>query len=263
MAIMEKTVTASDVLQESYIADYKTQVDALSYQLLDLNMGLHILEKIERYPFELFGEPSPARLSPFWRTITSALLEQCITIIWRVAVDDDEVAGTLCSLRRAVLDHLRADIQPEAEYWLRRTLRAVNFEPRMQEAEANIRDIRRQYFARRNPAQGNPKIQPVREISAPLDDLNSIRTPLTELFDVLCFETRYDLWAWDYQEHNRKTGNTDLDRILDSIAQDHALLNAPEEDREFFDAYTRNDFTDNELAIFNRYRTKFGMSEIE
>jgi|GEM_PF-1861414 len=259
MTHWDENIGAKDILETGWLATYESQLYPLRQQLATLNCNLFIIERIENFPFDIFLPTKDDRI--FWQLTKNALLETCIMIIWRIAVDGDKdnTHGdhlTLGKLRAGIFQHLQNDDVKEK---LQATLNKVNFDTRLSAMKKKIKNLRGNYLAHFNhELNTNINPQTLADSAISLADLKSVLDILRELFEALCFNVHRPLWHGGYSDSDRQLRRTDIDNLLDSIAKNSALLNLPESNPAIWKNWIA-DASSNELEILNKYRRKFGL----
>ncbi len=256
---MIEEISANDVIGKSYIHEYEKQLECLWAELIGLNIRIFYIEKIDVFPLNLFLD---IRDKNFWHTIKNSLLEGCISSIYRIGVDQGEDTLTLKKLKNNIFKNKREDIDDNVEKWLRQNLSELNFDKRLAKFEDQVREIRHNYYGHLiYETNINPDLIKIQEIALYLDDIQEMLDIFLDLFNLLCFNHMRSLWYWDHSENARKSNDTDIDRLLDLVAEHSHLLNAPEQNKDLW-VLIRADYTDKEIEILNHYRSKLGMPRI-
>ncbi|MBZ0296555.1 MAG: hypothetical protein K8L99_28600 [Anaerolineae bacterium] len=247
--MMSENHAASDVIEASWLDTYETQLKVIWQQLIDLNCNIFLIEKIESFPFHLFAPLPDDRL--FWQLTKNALIEKSILIIWRVVVDKKNSVLTIRRFGKDVSSHLTdLSVKEELDARLREAVELAN----------KVQFIRHNYIAHFNKKLNtNPDPQMVVGIPLSLEEIKQLFETARELFEFLCFNAYYALWYWGYLNTERQ--DTDIDKLLDSIARDSPLLNMPEEQPEIWEM-TKQRYSARELEILNEFRQKFGLPEV-
>lgn len=244
-------------IEDSYLDEYKRQVEELWRELLNLNTYLFYIERLEDFRFDLFSNGGK---SNFWQLIKNALLEACISTIYRTAIDNDPKSLTLRRLKNNIFQHRSSNIHEDADSWLKQNIANVEFEKRLAKFEGRIRQIRHRYYGHLNYDAHVNTLETTPD-ALYLDELQEVYQLLSELFNTLAFN-RYGFWYWNYSEGARESRTTDLDSILDLVAQHSHLLNAPERNPDLW-KLIRKDMPLKKIELLNYYRRKFGLPQIE
>lgn len=251
------SVNAKDVIEVSWFPTYERQRDILWQQLINLNYNIFLIEKIETFPFDVFLPLYDNRI--FWVFTKNALIEASLMGIWRIVVDADSSALTLRKFKNHIFQHM---LDYSSKEQLKQALREVDFETRIVSLETKVRHARHNYLAHLNSdSHINPNPLVITQNAMNLSELKDILNVSRELFDVLCFSHRYELWLWGYLGKVRERNETDIDELLDAIARNNPKLNMPEKDPEVWEEM-RSEMSEHEIIVLNTYRRKFGLSEI-
>ncbi|MBA3920547.1 MAG: hypothetical protein H0X31_02090 [Nostocaceae cyanobacterium] len=252
---MLASIVPSDALEASWLDTYEKQRNVIWQQLIELNCNIFLIEKIEAFPFNLFLPIYDDRI--FWHLTKNALIEKSIMIISRVATDEGSL--TIKHFRSEVLKHIRDDAVKDQ---LRATLKNIGFDTRMSKVENKVKHARNNYLAHLDPDLNiNPDPQKIADFAISLNDIKDMLNIIVELFDALCFDTHHALWYWGYLDSRRDQQDTDIEKLLDSVAKESPLLNMPEQQSEFWEIQKEN-YLATELAMLNVFRRKFGLAEI-
>lgn len=245
-------IAPKDLIESTWLDSYEQNIDALWWQLVRLDSTIFVLEKIISFPFDLFL-PLPKR--HFWNLVENTLFEMCVLIIWKVAVDNKEEGLTLQQIKNKILQHLRKEDYRDQ---FRRALKNVDFEKTVSTFKHKITHIRHNYIAHFNlNANVNPTPEQIRERTLLFPELKKYRDIIKSFFDLLCFGHRKALKPIEYEYDNC----SDIEQLLDNFAKDSALLNLPEKEPDYWPIHREN-LSEQELEILNKYRTKFGLSEV-
>jgi hypothetical protein len=252
----ENPLRAADVLNPNWLPEYEKQRDALSIQLRELNTMLFILEKIELFPFWLFTPHT--RDYVFWRTIRFSLIETTIMIASRAILETDKDSLTLKNYKSEIV---RNTVDDTAKQAVKDLLRSVNFDKRIAEIEAKIRDIRNNFLAHFDKIQNTlePEKRTVADIT--YGEMKELLAAAFDLFNILSFETYFVPWLMDYGDQVRNAQQTDIERLLDYVAKSSHLLKLPERDPEVWQR-RRLKLNTEEIKQINYYRTRAGLTEI-
>lgn len=244
----------SDVIESSWLEEYEKQRDVIWWQLVEFNNDLFLIERIEEFPFHIFT------IGPtlFWVLTKNALIGTCIMIIWRVILDTDSRSLTLRHFKNQIMQHLRDEKMKQR---LGKYLKSSDFEDKIAELELKVIEIRHNYLAHLNRDMNtNPDPQRILEHSLDITEMKHILAVSYEIFNALCFNHGLHLWYWDYSDSAREKRETDIDRLLNSVARESAILNLPERDPVWWEI-TKPDYPENWITTINEYRRKFGMDE--
>ena len=253
-------MSPNDVLEPSWLAEYKQKIDAIGKQLLTLHDTIFVLEKIFAFRFDLFM-PIPG---PFWKLVENALLENCILIIWRVGVDNVYREGlTLQQLKNQIFQCLSNE---DYHTQLKDEFKSGYFDGKISNLESKISEIRHNYIAHYNLAKHvNPTPEQIKKRTLFFSELKQYQNTLKEYFDLLCFGAQKLPLHPDYHPdviHPAGVENrSDIERLLDNVARESDLLNLPEINSYHWEAFRQN-LSDESIRILNDYRAKFGLPQL-
>lgn len=242
-----------ELFQEVWLEEYEKSIEAIGGQLIKLNLGLLVLEKILHFPFHVF-EDYP---SVFWSLIEYSLFETSVLIIWRIGIDAGERGLTLRKLKNQVMQKF---IRSEHKEQFGSEWRKLGGEQSINSFTQRITDIRNNYIAHFNLTKHTePNPDELRERTEMLKELMGYRDILNSYFDLLCLGNRRALLPWDYLIEAKK--QLDIDHILSVIAKDSAILNTPERNSALWPAI-RESLTAHQIDFLNDYRKSFGLPTV-
>ncbi len=249
-------LSPSDVIEASWLETYERLLNVIWHQLIELNRNLFLIRRIENFPFNVFMPAYANRI--FWHLTRNALIEKSIMIIWRVVMDTDSDSLTLRYFKNQIFEHL---CNKDVEKRLRKDLKENGFENKITQLKSKIKNARHYYLAHLNTdALINPDSQKIQE-TINLTELDEILVISQELFDLLSFGNGHGLWYVGYLDSQREKQETDIDRLLDSVARESAFLNMPERDPVGWEI-RKSQYSETALSIINAYRRKFGLNEV-
>ena len=255
-------LSPKDIIEESWLVSYEQNVEAIWWQLVRLNSTIFVLEKILSFPFDLF-HPLPAT-KHFWNLVENALFETCILIIWRVGVDTVYTEGlTLQQFKNQVFQHLKTD---EYRIPLKKALKKDNVQSSVSDLEKKIRELRNNYIAHYNLQRvTNPTAEQIRQRIFLPSELKQYQNTLNGYFDLLCFGHKRAVLPLEYHpDVTHPLGfdsQSDIERLLDNVARESALLNLPEKNPAYWFIYRQN-LSEKSLKILNEYRAKFELPAV-
>jgi len=95
-------------------------------------------------------------------------------------------------------------------------------------------------------------------------ELKILRDSLVEILDAISFNNFYMMMPFQYSPTvQRPIGTdvrTDIEKLLDYVAQHSSLLNAPESDPNGW-SWRKQLLSEKDLSLFNSYRKKFNLPE--
>jgi hypothetical protein len=223
-------------------------------QLVPLNLNIYFVEQIIQFPFGLFTVPEEVI---FFRTVVHNFIDVGLLIITRVATDQKK-GYTLLRFKNRVRDI----IKPEYKDLFDQRMREVRFDAKTRGIFKKARDLRNERIAHLSEAYvtGTSTIEAV-----DFSDLKMLRDTLNSLLDALSFNVERVMLPIEYDprvQHPVGTKHTtDIEKILDSVAQNSPLLKMHEEHPTRW-TYQKNRLNDEEFILLNRYRKKFGLPEV-
>ncbi len=248
-----------DLIRPSWLDSYEKEIEALWWQLVQLNSNVFILEKLSAFPFDLFQ----IIRTPFWELVRASLFETSVMIIWRL-VDPGEKTLTLAHFKDRIRENLR-----EEEYCSQfdELLEGIDFEGTVSNIRLRVQKIRHNQLAHfQRKWIVDPSPEQMKERSLPLSDLGTLRDALNSLFDLLCFGHMRSVLLFDYDPKvQRPAGSdsrSDIERLLDSVAKESPLLNMPEEQPEIWPYWRDKNMSQQSLEVLNQYRLKFGLPKV-
>jgi hypothetical protein len=241
-----------EVLEEEFINEYNNGMRFLYSNLVELHTNIFILEKVFTFPFRLFAGPDQV----FFRQVVINFYDVSILTITRIAADQEGDLFTLPRFKGAVVRHIR---EAYREPLLER-LRAVKFEEKMIDLLTRARAIRNQRIAHiTQQFAGDFFQQSLAQLGFNLGDLKFMRDRITELFQALAFDATYRMLPLGYDTNSNES---DIEKLLDSIARNSRILNMPEQQPEWWQNYQLCSLNDAEKEQINIYRRKFGLTPI-
>ena len=245
-------------LSEDWVATYESQLHLLWFQSMDLNASLYLLERITGFPFGVFAPDDEL----FWTLVADALYEKSVMAIWRIAVDSAKDSLTLSHFRDELVRHLKDE---QAKLIVFERLKAAGFDKRMRTIRREVTDLRHQWLAHFNQEvvcgarefrRGMPVI--------PLDRLKAVGEAATEMIGALNLDGGL---APTYLDYSGLLGyplgtdsRSDIERILDDLAERNGALRMPESDPELWRGLWQ-ELSEEDREEFNRYRLRFGLSD--
>lgn len=247
--------TSKRLLKSEWLGTYNTELDLLWSQAVQLNSNLYLLDKIARFPFNVFM----FRDHLCWNLIASALYESCLMSIWRIVID----TGSDVLALRSFKNELMQNAQDDAKSLIADRISTVDFDNRVATVEKRVRELRKHWLAHLikevvSVAQAEGKGMPI----IPVDQLKVVRNAVNELISALSFDSGRAFTYLPYSEtviHPIGTDpRSDIEKILDHLAQGSPVFSMPEKQPEYWQHHARKAFTNDELARYNEYRTKLG-----
>jgi len=246
-------VTRDDFVSEAAFEEYERTIQLFYAQLTYLNTTIYIMERIAEFPWSLFGELN--RMTTFFHLVmVNSFISAILTVTRLVADNGDRPTMTRfqSKLRELIRPEVRSSLNLDQHLRRMKTLRK-QMDPPLQ----RVRDVRNQYIAH----LGRELLLPTdrqNEMRISLSDLVELKNLLNKAFEILALrdETYFQMLPLEYSSNSV----TDIEKILDDIARNSSLLNAPER----FDLWEqlRERYTDEQIAQLNHYRQKFGLPPV-
>lgn len=252
----ENPLSATNLLKSNWLPEYQKQRDAIFRQLGELKTMMFILEKIEMFPFWLFTPNTHDYV--FWRTIKNSLVESILMIVSRVIVETGNNALTLGNFKHEMLENV---VNPQAKQQIIEHTKLANFDKRIKETKEKVRLIRNNFLAHLDKAQ-QTTLSDDQIDDVTYGEIKEMVDASFDLFNSLSFDSYYVPWLHEYRDQIRNENQTDIDRLLDHVAQSSQLLNLPEREPEVW-RRKRVKLSEEEIKLINYYRTRANLPEIE
>jgi len=243
---------SEDVLEADFIDEYKRGMQFFYFHLVELHTNIFILEKVLAFPFRLFAGPDQI----FFRQVIINFYDISILTITRMAADQAGDLFTLHRFKNTIVQRIK-DAYREP---FQQRLKEVRFDEETEKLLARAKDIRNQRIAHITQQFANNFFQrPPEQLGFNLGELKSLRDRLTALFQALAIDAGHRMLPIGY---DTDTGQSDIEQLLDGIADKSRILRMPEQQPEFWQAYRLPSLTDPEKDLINTYRRKFGLAPI-
>lgn len=250
-------INYKDALQEKYHAEYKQGMDFFFLkQLVPLNLNIYYVEKIIQFPFHLFA---PNEKGVFLRVVAQNLNDYGLVIITRLATDQQGKPYTLLRFKNKVRDMLKSTYVELFD----NQMKLIRFDSQTRILFEKARDLRNEGIVHLDEAivAGNSPIAPLS-----FTELKQLRDALNTLLDALAFDTEYMMLPVQYNsrvhQSSRFRDTTDIEEILDSIAQNSDLLNMPEKHPRSW-KHRSNNLSLEDKVLLNQFREKFGLAKVD
>jgi hypothetical protein len=244
---------SENVLKADFVDEYMRGMQFFYSHLVELHTNIFILEKVLAFPFRLFAGPDHI----FFRQVIINFYDVSILTITRVAADQDGDLFTLPHFKNAIVQHIK-DTHREP---FQKQLRVVRFDEETKELLAKAKTIRNQRIAHITQQFTNDFFQrPLEQLGFNLGELRTLRDRITALFQALAINATYRMLPIGY---DTDTSHSDIEHLLDNIADKSPILRMPEQQSEFWQTYRLPTLTDAEKEQINLYRRKFGLTPIE
>jgi hypothetical protein len=252
-----------EFIKIEYIDEYHEKMRFFWSELVELNIILYLAEKIIEFPLKLF-RPNHHDGHIFLGTVMDSFYQSAILLISRLATDEGSDCYTLFRFKNIMWNDWLTE---KGKNRLRANLstKAVKEGYIKDLAIKKVKELRRLRYAHTLIESFDPNI----EVYHPgLNDLKEICALLNSFFDTLTPHTNYGKLpvhyfvdasdtSWVQQEDHK----TDIEEILDGIAQRSSLLNLPETSKGMWELQKPH-LSEKEIEKFNYYRRKFNLPEV-
>jgi hypothetical protein len=242
---------------DTFAARYEQDLNDFFNFLVELNIDIYIVEHILAFPVDLFSG-GHAEGNIFFSRIIDNFADNSILLITKLVKDDGESARKPVYNLRQFKNKIREALREEHKDSFSRRFQTVDFEKRTDSLLEKAKTIRDHRIAHHTPgifrANFAQTTQPVRLL---FEEIKELRDALNDYYEALTFGAECFMLPSTYQDNK-----SDVDEVLDGFAKNSAILNMPELSPERW-KYQRQYLTDEEIAHLDRYRKKFGLSEIE
>ncbi len=255
-----KPLNEKEIILPKYFKDYKDGMGFFYGELITLNMNIFIINKIRKFPFDLFCTPDD---STFFSMVINNFFEYSIIIISRLFKDTGKDCFTLLKFKNKIISLY---IKPEYKSNFIERLKKVNFEKLTADILNSIHDLRKKRIAY-NLEEFIKDTKNIGRIN--FDELEKLRDCSNKLFDNLSFGIEHMMVPIPYSDkviHPKDTDpRPDIEKILDSIAKESGFLNTPERYSNYPSVWKsiKNNWSRETLEIFYKYRDKLGFPKIK
>lgn len=248
-------MAANGILKSSWFDKNEKSLNLLEQQVYRLNSNVFILDNIFKFPFEFVFSDYPI----FWALTVSSFFETSIITIWKLVADGDLEKG------HTTIQKAKRDVA--------KNLCDINYKKRFKEICDNsdfdkiAADLRKRVTKFRDNFAENFNLQLKGSLSdfdiklkAKLFlDIKEFKEELNILYRVLCFDKPKKMIPEEYDLQIKADKQPDIIQLLDDIMIKSVWLNQPERNADCWSAF-RNQKSQREMVILNRYRAKFGLS---
>ena len=247
--------SATDLLGDEDLSYYTKGMDFLYLQLVHLNVNIFILEHILAFPFHLFtiqGE------TLFFRMVFDIFFYASLLTITRLAADQGDDLLTLMRFKNKVRKVIKPEYQPIFDDRIKR----AGFDDRTKALIKKARNLRHERVAH---ILEEVALERQEGATVVFGEIRELRDQLNLLLDALSFNTQHMMLPIQYDPHVQHPrgidARPDIEVLLDSVAERSPMLRMPEREPRSW-SYTRNDLSDGDVLLFNKYRRKFGLPEV-
>jgi hypothetical protein len=245
---------AEAVLMEDAVPEYQRRMEFFYLdQLVPLNASIYIMERILQFPLGLFAEPGRNLFLPL---VVSNFSQVVLVTITRLATDSGGDLMTLLRFKNWVCGKVRPEHRSEFRKYLRRA--------RFDEETRSM--FRRAQMARDSQIAHIKREAPISEQDLlDFDELRALRDSLNSVLGVLSFGVGRMMLPIPYSPlvipPKGTDSRSDIERVLDGIARESAILNLPESQPDHWSVY-RDNLSAQELKVLNRFRVRFNLPEV-
>jgi hypothetical protein len=250
-----KRTPPDEVLSQNWLDTYNQEMFPINTQLIQLNCNLHIIGKIAAFPFHELGEI----VKDFWLLTSAAMFETNIMIVWRL-VDPKKNVHSLINLKKRIGNNLRTNALREE---FESVMQQARFDTKIADIRESIEVLRHNrfgHFQMKWIAQQEPLL--IDENNLSISHLEAVARTLNELFSLLSFGEKRSLYLRGYDPDVVHSGtspySSDVEKILDLVAKDSRLVNAPERESELW-PYMKEQLEPSVLDVMSHFRKKFGL----
>ncbi|MGO8898593.1 MAG: hypothetical protein ACLQU5_09625 [Isosphaeraceae bacterium] len=240
---------AVEILKPEELERHTAEMRYFHDKLSILHHDVYFVQRIVDFPFDLFTRPYE---DYFLRLVADNFLQVAILQITKLTTDSGGDAHTLRHFKNFMGTAIRDEFQ--ADY--RQVLNQAKFNPRIENLITKAKYLRDKHIAHSVGDQVDVLT---------FSEIKEIVQELTSLFEVASFSTEYRYLILAYDPTVRHPVGTDprpdIERILDSIARESSVLHEPETNPVAW-PYLRQGWPPERVEQFNRYRRKFGLSEV-
>lgn len=237
-----------DIFVNNFIDKYNKDVLLLYSELVTLNANIYILEHIQKFPFNLFCNPSD---TVFFKLVQQNFYNTSILTITKVATDKGKDLITLPSFKNKVIQNLLPRYQNE----FKKILKTKRFNEKVSEMLEDAKNIRNSQVA--HLKEGEFENTDIKALD--ISQLKHLKQELNGLLQILSFNFERIYLPLFYTEFYRK--KTDLEHILDSFAKKSKNLYLPEQSPQIWERFKMK-LSKEKLDLFNFYRDKFNLSQV-
>ena len=231
-----------------YLDTYTREIETLWQQVLRLNAYIYCIKHIKESPFDLFKH-NP---SPFWTCVEESMFESLTMVINRILIDKDNKGRNLTL--EGFKDKIVCNLTDE-EY---KEKLEKNWDVQWKKIDPNIvkrfKELRNKDVAHLDRDSNIYLFNESNERTFYLTEIREFKININTLFQMLNLGHIFPKTDLDYDSNGKHP--SDIETLLDTIAEKSAIMNMPEKDSEKWLQY-RKKLGDSQIKIFNKYRKKF------
>ncbi len=244
-------------LKADSIDKYKLLIDKVWRQVIRLNENLLIVKNIKNFPFHLFAPFD----KHFWTITYANTYESILLIIYKLVFDKNSRSLTFNSLETKVSEY----ISPPNIRKFKKSLSEYDIKSHLNDVKDDIENIRHKHVAHFDTEfQLKSTIQEIAQKFIGLEVLEQKIKIINGYFDLFCVDSGRAKLTVNYYLSENTSGRklSDIERLLDLIAQNSKILNMPEEQPEYWPLHKEKNLSAKNLETINRYRKRFGLNEV-
>jgi len=249
------TLAPEDVLEPDVLPYYKEGLEFFHLQLAHLNSTIFVMDHVITFPYHLF---SHANETLFFKLVFNNFFHASVLVITRMATDQGEEFFTLPRFK----NRLRRSVKHLYLKEFDNHLRSLRFDASTRQLLRKAENLRHTKVAHTLEAT---IFQPNSEDALRFGDLKALRDRLNDLLSGLSFHTDLLMLPPQYsgrvQHPAESDSRSDIEKLLDLVAEHSELIRLPESSPQMW-AIQRRYTTSDDLALLNRYRSKFKMPEV-
>ncbi|MEA2031235.1 MAG: hypothetical protein U9N55_06540 [candidate division Zixibacteria bacterium] len=252
-------IRASNAIGPEWLSEYRTQLEALWGQIVYLNSYNYIMGNIAQFPWHLFS----LNQNYFFDCIFAAMLESCVSIVYRIVIDTNSKTLTLPAFKNKVLEHL---IDPAVRDSLKSELDNLSFNKEFKEYKNLFIKIRHEEISHFN-RERNTKLTEaeLRQRQELVNQISPASELIGQLFQILCLGKVHLQSLSEYSQGKPffpKDGTvSDIEKLLDWVADQSPLLHMPEDEPQVWSMFRRK-YSAEDIETINTYRRKFNLPKI-
>ena len=236
------------VINNNFIEDYTKHIEAIWWQIVELDTDIYILNKLSKLPFETFHLTFPS--SPFWGQIYKTLFDMSLLIIWRISFDPNKKSLTLNKINQLIQKNSVSDDIIEK-------LKTLELSPWIVDTKIKVEKLRHKLIGHSDIIINTYKPQEFFNMyRVRLNDLEKCRDDIVRYFDILCFDHNYSTRTREYLDFVDSDRETDIDKIFNLMVKDSPIFKMQDEHPEFWEKYYKKKIDKKDLEIIDYYRAK-------
>lgn len=244
------------IIKASWLDEYKRIRHIIHVELHWWDRYLYYLRKLEAFPFDLLVNPHNLI---FWKTVQHAYLQNIIMIAWRVAIEDKKDRITLKNFKKDIIENT---IDDKVRTYVLNELNKLDFDQKSGKLRRKVNLIRNHYVGHLVQSEILTPVLKDTETEINLEDLAQLLQLTHELFNTLCFGNYHELRLSEHHS-SQYFASTDIDYLLEIVAKNSPTINAPENDRLFWEQRLLPKLSDSDLETINTYRANFQLNRVD